>query len=119
MEVTMNKLLIIIWLLPLSLLAQPRTIVGDWAPTKATCKSDDGVIRISPLAINAHDFSCSFKNVKRIGDSVVWEGTCEDQMGNMKPYAETVVAEEVRGKLTITLAKNRLKLDIATLIRCN
>ena len=100
-------------------MAQPRTIVGDWAPARKDCKTDDGVVRIKPLAINAHEFSCTFKNVKRIGDSVVWEGKCEDQMGNLKPYDETVVAEEVNGKLTITFAKNRGKFDVATLVRCN
>jgi hypothetical protein len=102
-----------------TLLAQHRTIVGDWGTSRRDCRAPDGVIAIEPLAMRSSDFYCSFKNVSRNGSTVTWNGTCEDHIGNVRPYSETVIADEDRGVLTIKFARNRLKADIAPLVRCN
>jgi hypothetical protein len=80
--------------------AQPRTIVGDWAETRAGCASPmAGLISIAPMAISTDEYVCRFDGVSRAGSTVNWTGVCEEPSG--RKTRERVSATEAGGRLTI------------------
>lgn len=74
------------------------TITGVWTFPGQGCKREDGALTIKPLALESEDVSCKFRTVKRTGNRVEWNGTCDDAEGSSR---QKVIAIEVNGTLSI------------------
>jgi hypothetical protein len=92
-------------------LAQGRTIVGEWAPDPANCLPYAGAIKISALSLVGDEMSCQFRSVARQGDVVTWQGRCDFADSSMPV---TVVAALTGQRLSVRI--NRQPAD--TYRRC-
>jgi hypothetical protein len=71
-----------------------QTIVGKWA-IRSKCAAPLSTIVIEPLGLSGEDFSCSFKTVKRSGDTIQWQGTCNFSENGDEP---STVTAQLRGQ---------------------
>jgi hypothetical protein len=72
------------------------SIVGTWDFPNQTCENP---IHITAMALRSEDVDCHFKSVKRVGNTVIWKGKCDDAEGGS---AQTVTARlSANGQLTI------------------
>jgi hypothetical protein len=92
--------------------AAAQSIVGSWDFPENKCSSP---IRLGPMSMKSDDVDCRFTSVKRKGNTVTWQGTCDDAEGSA---AQIVTAKLGRnGRLTIRYAPGGNVL--AGLMRCN
>jgi hypothetical protein len=118
MRLTLTKILFIFLLIPFTLNAQNRTIVGNWAVQQSDCTGVEGKVVIAPMSLNTDDFICKFNSVTRDGAKVTWQGTCTYHNEGKLLNPETVTAVETNGKLQLSFARNKSKIDISPLMRC-
>jgi hypothetical protein len=86
----------IIFATPLA--AKPRSIIGTWSAPGGSCRSADGLTMIGQMSLKNDDVTCKFRTVKRKGQSVTWQGPCDDAEGSSE---QTVTASEKNGVLKI------------------
>jgi hypothetical protein len=67
--------------------AQSASVVGRWSAEPA-CKADD-IITIGPKTLKSSDVDCRFSSVSRSGNTVTWQGVCDDAEGS---NTQTVIA---------------------------
>ncbi|WP_166145847.1 hypothetical protein [Methylosinus sp. RM1] len=79
-------------------IAEYRTIVGHWAAGSRDCSRVSGGLHIRPMSIEGDGAHCHFSNVRRTGDTVVWNGRC-DAFG--EEFPATVTARSAGGRLTV------------------
>lgn len=98
----------------------PRSIVGFWQSGGQPCWPSAGAVRIDALAMAiGEEIYCEFDGATRTGATVAWTGRCEiveNRMDESRPFAETVVATERAGRLSIRFRRNGLVM--ADLRRC-
>jgi hypothetical protein len=92
--------------------AKQRSIVGKWSAPGGGCARTAGATTITPMGLENDDVTCKFRTVKRVGQSVIWQGTCNDAEGTSE---ETVTAAEKNGVLTILYSQGNV---IENMVRC-